>query len=355
MTTKWRGLGAAVLFVAAAVSVSAQNRSALTSPFETYLELLRQQSGIPAMSAVILQDHQIVWERGFGYQNLESRIPATPDTPYLVGDISQTLAAILVLQCVEYRRFDLTDPAARYGAKIDDGSSLRQVLSHATRGENGDTFKYDPQRFAQLTYAVEHCAPQSYRKTVSHRLLQFLAMYDSVPGTDLVDANVVPEELWDPAILDRYRRVMDRLAVPYKVDKNRKATRADVPAPEPISAAAGLVTTARDLAHLDRALDDGLLLRPETLAAAWRGAPGKDGAALAMGMGWFVQTYEGQPVVWHFGVVPNAYSALVIKLPLRKMTLILLANSDGLVAPYQLPAGDVTKSVFANLFLRLFT
>jgi hypothetical protein len=43
----------------------------------------------------------------------------------------------------------------------------------------------------------------------------------------------------------------------------------------------------------------------------------------------------------------------VIKLPERGLTFILLANSDGLSAPFQLQAGDVTKSVFASLFLRL--
>jgi hypothetical protein len=73
------------------------------------------------------------------------------------------------------------------------------------------------------------------------------------------------------------------------------------------------------------------------------------------GLGWFVQTYRSQQVVWHFGHVPNAYSSLIIKLPAKRLTLILLANSDGLVAPYQLPLGDVTRSIFGNLFLRLFT
>ena len=37
------------------------------------------------------------------------------------------------------------------------------------------------------------------------------------------------------------------------------------------------------------------------------------------------------------------------------MTFILLANSDGLSATFQLPAGNVTKSLFATLFLRLVT
>jgi hypothetical protein len=52
-------------------------------------------------------------------------------------------------------------------------------------------------------------------------------------------------------------------------------------------------------------------------------------------------------------VLPNAYSALMVKVPARQTTLILLANSDGLVLPFQLDAGDVTRSPFAALFLRM--
>jgi hypothetical protein len=72
------------------------------------------------------------------------------------------------------------------------------------------------------------------------------------------------------------------------------------------------------------------------------------------GLGWFVQRYRDEPVVWQYGYIPNAYSAMVIKLPTRGVTLILLANSDGLAAPFNLAAGDVTRSPFATLFLRLF-
>jgi len=43
-----------------------------------------------------------------------------------------------------------------------------------------------------------------------------------------------------------------------------------------------------------------------------------------------------------------------LKLPERKLTLLLLANSDGLSAPFSLGAGDVTRSAFAGSFLRIF-
>jgi CubicO group peptidase (beta-lactamase class C family) len=295
-----------------------------------------------------------VWERGFGYQDLESRIPATPDTPYLVGDITQTLAAVLLLQCVEIRRMAIDDAVSRFNVSLEPDATLRQVLSHALPG-GGDTFKYDAERFSKLTFAIEWCAPQSYRKSVSHRLLERLAMKDSVPGRDLTSPSVVPEDLWDPAILERYQRVLERLAVPYRLERRDRPVRAEPVPVETINAATGLVSTVRDLARFDAALDDGILLTQDTLQVAWRNGIGRDGLAMPTGLGWFVQTYRSQQVVWHFGHVPNAYSSLIIKLPAKRLTLILLANSDGLVAPYQLPLGDVTRSIFGNLFLRLFT
>ena len=60
------------------------------------------------------------------------------------------------------------------------------------------------------------------------------------------------------------------------------------------------------------------------------------------------------PIAWQFGVVEDAYSSLIVKVPNRKLTLILLANSDGLTAPFALEAGDVTASIFARTFLRAF-
>ena len=66
--------------------------------------------------------------------------------------------------------------------------------------------------------------------------------------------------------------------------------------------------------------------------------------------------YNGIPVVWQFGVVPDAFSSLMLKLPTRGLTLILLANSEGLVPPLQAleKTGDVNASVFARTFLRVY-
>jgi len=231
-------------------------------------------------------------------------------------------------------------------------ATLRQLLSHETR----TAFAYSPDRYVHLTELMEWCAPQPFRKSVAHRILNRLVMLDSVPGTDWKDpALSLPGDLFTPGERDHYRAVLERLAVPYKVQGRNKADRTDLPV-SGINAAGGLVSTVRDLAKFDLALGagrDGGLLEIDTLPAAWTPRVDPAGAPSPMGLGWFVQYYKGERIVWHFGYVPNAYSSLILKLPARHLTLILLANSDGLSASFDLQQGDVTKSPFAALFLKL--
>lgn len=323
---------------------------------DAYLDALRQQAGIPGMSAVVLSEGAVIWEKGYGFQDIGTREPATPDTPYLIGDVSATFGAVLLLQCVEQRRLLLDRPLDRYGiAGVEPDTTLRDILSHAAPAAAKEPFAYNPERFATLSPVMEWCAPQPYRKSVAHRLLNRLAMQDSVPGTDLRDpAFELPEGLFEKSDVERYRRVLERMAIPYKVAGRGRADRSELP-PVSITASGGLVSTVRDLARFDTALDAGLLLQEETLAAAWSPAADRAGSPSPMGLGWFVQTHRGEPVVWHFGSVPNAYSALVLKLPARRITFILLANSDGLSSPFKLHSGDVTRSAFATIFLKLIT
>jgi len=323
---------------------------------ESYLESLRLQAGIPGMSAAVLKDGEVAWEKGFGYENVTTRQRAAPDTPYLLGDMTETLAAVLLLQCVEQRRIALDDPIERYGLSAPEPSAtLRQLLSHIAPGST-NVFAYSADRYVHLTELMEFCAPQPFRKSIAHRILDRLAMQDSVPGTDWKDSDEPQtDDLFDAADRARYRAVLSRLAVPYKVQGRSKVERTELP-PAGINAVGGLVSTVRDLANFDRALDaadEGGLLKLDTLVAAWTPAAAAGGTPSPMGLGWFVQYYKGERVVWHFGNVPNAYSSLILKLPARKMTFILLANSDGLSSPFDLAAGDVTKSLFASLFLKL--
>jgi CubicO group peptidase (beta-lactamase class C family) len=308
------------------------------------------------MSAVVVRDGVPVWEKGFGFQNVATRLRATPDTPYLVGGHDgyarprccscSASSSVASGSTNRSRPTGLTAP--------DPEATLRQLLSHAPADPAKELFLYSPERYARLTPLMEWCAPQPYRKSVAHRILNRLAMRDSVPGTDLQDpALPLPEGMFDPEDLEHYRQVLARLAVPYKVDGKGRAERNDLPACRSTRPAGWSPPSAISRGSTRRSTHDA------TRAAA-AGNPGgrleprgeRGGVASPMGSAGSC-SLQGRAIVWHFGYVLNGYSSLIVKVPARGLTFILLANGDGLSAPFQLQSGDVTRSLFATLFLRL--
>ncbi|HUE87215.1 MAG TPA: serine hydrolase domain-containing protein [Vicinamibacterales bacterium] len=339
--------------VSAAVLLSGGGLRAQALPFllfERYLDPLRIQAGIPGLSVVILQDDQVVWERGLGYRDVEGSHAATPDTPYAIADLTQIITATLLLHCAERGVVDLTAPVGDWlGNAESPGTTLQQLLTHAAPG-SVTGYRYAPSRFALLARPVETCFDGPFRHVVAQHVFDLLAMRDAVPGYDIASIPADVRQRFSDAALARYRAVLERVATPYRVDRRGRATRAEPP-PVAVDGAHGLIASARDLAEFDKGLS--LHLRPESLTLAWTNAM-HNGHPTPFGLGWLVQDYNGQKLVWHFGNFPDAFSSLILKVPDRRLTLILLANSDGLSAPFPLNEGDVTSSLFARTFLRLF-
>jgi CubicO group peptidase (beta-lactamase class C family) len=224
------------------------------------------------------------------------------------------------------------------------------LLIHDGATPDGPLFVYSPARFAALTGVVERCGQTTYRQHLVASLLDRLGMARSLPGLDAATLDPTP---FDPVRVGSYTGLALEVATPYAVDAGGGATASAWPA-DGLNGAVGMVSTVRDLARLDAALDQLVLLRQDTLANAWTPRAPVDGRLRPFGHGWFAQLDQNEPIVWHFGYTPGVGSALWIKLPARSTTLILLANSDGLSAQFSLQAGDVTTSPFARLFLSLF-
>jgi hypothetical protein len=82
--------------------------------------------------------------------------------------------------------------------------------------------------------------------------------------------------------------------------------------------------------------------------------PSNAGKPLAHGLGWFVTDYRGTRLVWHYGHWGTGFSALYLKVPSKRLSLIMLANSEAL-ADHMFQIGeDITTNVFACDFLDTF-
>lgn len=344
-----------LLAMALSLSVGALVHAAddfLLSRFSDYLESLRTQAGIPGLAAAIVGSANVNWEGAFGQQDVESNIAARLDTPFQLDGTTQTIVASLAVRCASDGWLSLDDPVGKFAPSSPDASAtIRQLLTHTTAGVNGLTFSYRPERLAPVAAAIASCTDSTFRWGVS-ALFDRMAMIDSVPGSDVVRLTA-PAEAFTASVLQHYSDVLRRLATPYAVDARGRATPSSYVA-STLTPASGLISTVRDLEQFDLALKKGVVLRPGALAYAWTPPTDANGQPLPHAYGWFVQAYKGERIVWQFGVSDNASSSMLITVPRRGVTLILLANSQGLARPFALSAGDVTVSPFARLFLSIF-
>lgn len=320
--------------------------------FEKQLEQLRSLLKIPGMSAVIVKDQKLLWAKGFGYADVEKRVPATANTLYYIASLTKTFAATVLMQLVEQGKIDLDEPMSKYSDEFkDDSVKVKHLLSHTSGSPPGERFRYDGARFSLLTAVIEKKTGKSFRQLMAEMFLDPLNMSDSLPSQDVLTAAKVNPALFGKDKLNRYRIALTHFAQPYRLYGNE--TVHTVYPWDGVSAAAGLLATAPDLARFDAAIDRHVYLKKETQDKSWTAFASNSGRRLVHGLGWFVQNYRGLNVVWHFGNSPDSFSATYIKLPEKGLSLILLANSDALSQPF-VRSGILGSSPLVCSFLRIF-
>lgn len=336
------------LTIAAALLLpaSGEAQDLIFDSFREYIDSLRIQAGIPGLSVAIVGGNEILWEHALGQQDVERALPVRADTPFHLDGIGQIVTTALLLRCVDEGRLSLDDAVGEYDPdSVDAGSRVRELMSH-TRDGGEPEFAYNLTQFESLRSVVVACTGTPLHKAVG-ALFDRLGAIDTAPGPD------VATQFRAPGRAERYQDILRRVAASYATGRNQQPFASEHPATT-LTAAGGLVSSVRDLALFDIELRTGVLVRPDTMAQAWVTPIGRDNAPLPHGLGWFVQTYAGEPVAWQFGMAENASSSLIVNAPTHGLTLILMANSDGLARSLGLETGDLTLSPFARVFLELF-
>jgi CubicO group peptidase (beta-lactamase class C family) len=321
--------------------------------FERYVEALRQEAGIPAVSAAIVRNGQVGWTAGFGRENLARAIPASPDTPYPVGGLTQAISSVLLGICIDRHSLNVDTLVRRWTPTFPEANAtVRHVLAHASDGAPSPKYRYDAGFFAGLTPVVDACGQKPYRVFLADEIIERFGLARSVPGLDIGDVSNAARSGFDQGRLNRFDDILKRLPVPYRVDRNGNATASQYES-RGINASTGMVASVYDLARFDAALSAEVPVSAKTLNDMSTAVNFGSGA-LPTGLGWFVQTSSNERLVWQFGLLPDNGSAIWLRVPGKRLTLILLANSAGLTSGLNLEQGDVTASAFVKIFLRLF-
>lgn len=193
--------------------------------------------------------------------------------------------------------------------------------------------------YAFLIFIAEATSGENFKEQLVKKIIKHLGMTRTFPGNS-DDANI---------------QILKDCAKPYQVNKEGNLVLSNFDYTEgAIYASAGMISTVLDLAKFDIAIDQNLLVSEESKVEMFTSTVSNSGKPLPYGLGWFVQVYEGIKLIWHYGYELGAYSSLIFKIPEKETTLILLANSDGASASFDLGEGNVLNSSFAVEFINLF-
>ena len=116
--------------------------------FSAWIEGQIAYRGLPGIAVGVVSDQDLVWAAGFGFADLNARVPMTPATKFRMASHSKMFAAVAIMQLREQGKLRLDDPVEKYlpwfkakPAGEDDGPiTIEQLLSHSSgmQREAGD-------------------------------------------------------------------------------------------------------------------------------------------------------------------------------------------------------------------------
>jgi CubicO group peptidase (beta-lactamase class C family) len=183
---------------------------------DAYIPENMERSHVPGLVIAVVQGDEILLSKGYGYADLEDRIPMTPQTNVRAGSVSKPVLSTAVIQLVQQGILDLDAPVSDYISDLDladeygPASTVGQLLNHTGGYEDvvvlshapdlehwaplGDVLRADlpPRAFAPgvvqsysswdyalLGYAIEQVTGLPYEDAVTQLLFAPLGMENS--------------------------------------------------------------------------------------------------------------------------------------------------------------------------------
>lgn len=314
-----------------------------------------RDSDIAGLSIALVANQRVVWAEGFGHADRKRAIPATPETLYRVGAISQLFTAAAVMQLKERDLLDIDRPLADYlpefrirsrFAPADEavrGITLRHVMTHhAGLPENylHGIFSPAPQALAALPgkmagqYVTAPAGTVAAPSNLGYSLLG--AAIERVAARD-----------FDQHMREALLRPLGMAAAGFAVDTAMQPRlahghKAGEPEPDPQirdTPAGGLRASAADLANFMRMmvgggqLDGRRVLEQRSIREMLR----VQNASVALdfdckfGLGWMLSACGGDavggsvPIAAHGGATASSASHLLLA-PAHELGVVVLSN-----------------------------
>ena len=334
--------------------------SELSKKIDAIVEAEREKSKVPGLSIAIGLNNKLAYAKGYGSADLESNVPALPETVYRTASIAKAMTAVAVMQLADAGKIDLDAPIQKYCLAFPEKEqpiTTRQLLGHLggirhykTDAEANGTrhydsvvesltiFRNDPlfnQPGAQYTYT-----------TFGYSILG--CAIEVVSGMTYED--YMKTKVWGPAGMSKTGVDHFRLVIPNRARGYlRLSEQAFQQLPEPMRKlvkpgeiynaslhdtsmkipGGGIVSTASDLVRFAAAVNTGTLASEKSRSLMWTKQKTKDGKETTYGLGWVVGTSRGRLLVSHSGGQAGT-STLLSMIPEKGAIIAIMSNLQNL-------------------------
>jgi CubicO group peptidase (beta-lactamase class C family) len=297
-----------------------------------------QTGSMPGASVLVAQNGDIVYQNGFGYADIEKKIPVTPDTKFKIGSVSKQFTAVAILKLQEEGKIKVEDKLSKYIPDFPRGNevTIYHLLTHTSGIHDyssqpdfdmnkpvtpqalldiikklpydfnpGERYLYNNSGYFILGYIVSKLSGKTLSEYLNETFFKPLGM----KNTGIYETNIV----------------LSNEAQGYSMN-GETVKKADFQEMSWTLGVGSIYSTTKDLYKWNEAVFNGKVLSNATLKTALTRAVLNSGGKIDYGFGWFLSTNRGLDFIQHSGVSNGFYSYLE-RQPENKLTVCVLINA----------------------------
>jgi len=316
---------------------------------------------VPGVAVAVIKDDEVILAKGYGFRDVEQKIPMTADTLLAIGSASKAFTTFAMGILVDEGRLDWETPVHNYipWFKLYDlfasqHLTPRDLVTHRSGLPRHDLVWYNNYQASREEFVrrLAYLKPTAdLRERFQYNNLMFLT------AGYLVE--VLTEQPWEEAIRSHVLKPLgmertnfsvvdsqkdDDYALPYR-EEDGEIKRIPFRNITNIGPAGSINSCVNEmsrwlLVHLNKGMIDGRqIINAQTLEdmhlahMPTGGTPAiPEVTPSDYGMGWFVDTYQGHSRIHHGGNI-DGFSAMVSMLPRDGLGFVVLANKNGTSLP----------------------
>ena len=298
---------------------------------------------VPGVAVAVVRHDSVIFRKGYGYADLEHRIPITPASVFDAASVSKQFTGLAVSMLIEQGRIRLDDDVRKYIPEMyafDPPITIGHLLHHTSglrdwpgaltlAGWNsGDVISFEQilrLAYAQRTLNFAPGAEHTYSNTNYNLLAEIVARVSGKMFRAFTDDNIFrPLGMSSTHFRTRLGDVIPNRSWSYA--RGTDSVWSLVPNGLLAQGSSSLFTTADDLAKW--IVNYGTYTVGGQAAVEHMLAPGRlnDGSAVKYAFGVVVDTWRGIPMITHNGGWAG-YSSFTVYFPKQHNGVVLLSNT----------------------------